>query len=302
MERGGDIALLDPDPEHFVPDISIFGLDFTSAPSARKPITCAVCRLEATTLSVQACLSFAQFATFEQFLQRPGPWLLACDFPFGQPRQLIDNLGWPQSWPDYVAAVNSMGKALFSQTLISYSKKRPPGDKLHLRLADRLAGAISPMMMYRIPVGKMFFEGAPRLLGSGVSVLPCYPQADERVVVEGYPALVARCWLGKRSYKSDERARQTLEHRQARLDLVEAICSPALLSVYGVQVQLAAGMRERLIDDPMADQLDAVLCAIQAAWAYSQRNQRYGIPSGFELDGWIVDPLTLQLFRTYKGL
>ncbi|GHO89053.1 DUF429 domain-containing protein [Dictyobacter formicarum] len=284
-----------------MPAISIFGLDFTSAPSSRKPITCAVCRLEETTLSIQTCLSFAQFDTFEQFLQQPGPWLLACDFPFGQPRQLIDNLGWPRSWPDYVATVHSMGKALFNQTMISYSRKRPAGEKLHLRLADKLAGAISPMMMYRVPVGKMFFEGAPRLLQSGVSVLPCYPRADERLVVEGYPALVARRWLGKRSYKSDERARQTLEHRQARLELVEAICSPALRTIYGVQVQLAANMRERLIDDPMADQLDAALCAIQAAWAYGQRHQHYGIPSGFELDGWIVDPLLLQLFGTEYG-
>ncbi|WP_338252999.1 DUF429 domain-containing protein [Dictyobacter halimunensis] len=281
--------------------IAIFGLDFTSAPSIRKPITCAVCELRVTTLRIQACLSFAQFDAFEQFLQRPGPWLLACDFPFGQPQKLINNLGWPFAWPDYVATVHAMGKALFNQTMISYSRKRLAGDKLHLRLADKLAGAISPMMMYRVPVGKMFFEGAPRLLRSGVSVLPCYPQPDTRVVVEGYPAIVARRWLGRRSYKSDERARQTLEQRQARIELLDAICSDALDAAYGVRIDLTEDMRQRLIDDPRADQLDAVLCAIQAAWAYHQRSQNYGIPPGFEADGWIVDPLLLQLHKASRS-
>ncbi|WP_246035521.1 DUF429 domain-containing protein [Dictyobacter kobayashii] len=277
--------------------MSIFGMDFTSAPSTRKPITCAVCRLEAETLTVQECLLFPQFVAFEQFLQQPGPWIMACDFPFGQPRQLIHNLSWPHSWPDYVHAVDAMGKANFSQTLIAYSKARPAGNKLHQRLADKLAGAISPMMMYRVPVGKMFFEGAPRLLKSGASVLPCYPRSDTRLVVEGYPALVARHWLGKRSYKSDDRARQTPELQQARLELVDAICAPAMSSIYGVRVQLSDPLRERLISDPMGDQLDAVLCAVQAAWAYSQRTQNYGIPPGFEIDGWIVDPLILNAYQ-----
>ncbi|GCE03819.1 hypothetical protein KDAU_11480 [Dictyobacter aurantiacus] len=281
--------------------MAIFGLDFTSAPSIRKPITCAICELWATTLRIQECLSFAQFDAFEQFLQRPGPWLLACDFPFGQPGQLINNLGWPAAWPDYIATVHAMGKVLFNQAMISYSKKRPAGDKLHLRLADKLAGAISPMMMYRVPVGKMFFEGAPRLLRSGVSVLPCYPRLDTRVVVEGYPALVARRWLGRRSYKSDERARQTLEQRQARIELIDAICSDALYEEYGMRIDLTEDMRQRLIDDPRADQLDSVLCAIQAAWAYQQRSQNYGIPPGFEADGWIVDPLLLHLHKASRG-
>ncbi|MFZ3167702.1 MAG: DUF72 domain-containing protein [Candidatus Methanoperedens sp.] len=36
--------------------------------------------------------------------------------------------------------------------------------------------------------------------------------------------------------------------------------------------------------------LDAFLCAIQAGWAYENRKRGYGIPDGFELEGWIVDP------------
>ena len=45
-----------------------------------------------------------------------------------------------------------------------------------------------------------------------------------------------------------------------------------------------------LIDDPTADLLDAVLCAVQAAWASAQPD--YGIPPHCErAEGWIVDPV-----------
>jgi hypothetical protein len=44
----------------------------------------------------------------------------------------------------------------------------------------------------------------------------------------------------------------------------------------------------------MADNLDAVLCAIQAAWAYTQRDEGYGIPVECSKDeGWIVSQETL---------
>ena len=50
-------------------------------------------------------------------------------------------------------------------------------------------------------------------------------------------------------------------------------------------------MAEYMVQDPTGDQLDAVLCAIQAAWAYSQAAQNYGIPPDCDpVEGWIVDP------------
>lgn len=45
------------------------------------------------------------------------------------------------------------------------------------------------------------------------------------------------------------------------------------------------------LDDPKGDKLDAVLCAMQAAWSWSQRQARYGVPNDCDLlEGWIVDP------------
>lgn len=75
----------------------IYGIDFTSRPTRRKPITCLECRLDGGVLSAGTLESLKSFDAFEDILQRPGPWIAGIDFPFGQPRKLIETLGWPQS-------------------------------------------------------------------------------------------------------------------------------------------------------------------------------------------------------------
>ena len=243
---------------------------------------------------MQECLTMPSFAEFEAFLRSDSPWLAALDFPFGQPHQLITNLGWPTAWTDYMQLIAAMSKPAFEQTLTHYRASRLPGDKQHLRITDRYANARSPMMLHRVPVGKMFFQGAPRLLASDVSILPCRPTQSTSIVVEGYPALVARKWLGKRSYKSDERSKQTPEQTSARRDLLTGLCSPDLLTHYGLHLAISDAMITMLIDEPMGDLLDALLCAIQAAWAYIQRDNNYGIPLDCDKnEGWIVDPAML---------
>ena len=269
----------------------IFGLDFTSAPGRRKPITCAVCALQDNLLRVRDTLSLTCFADFEDFLCSGGPWLAALDFPFGQPRKLLTNLGWPENWVGYMQIIASLGKKQFEDTLTRYRESRPAGDKQHLRATDVLAGARSPMMLHRVPVGKMFFEGATRLLKSDVSILPCCPTDDSRIVVEGYPALVARKLIGKRSYKSDEHGKQTIEREMARKEIIGGLRSEALVNCYGLRVELIDEVAEMLIQDAMGDKLDAVLCAVQAGWAFLQKDKGYGIPIDRDRDeGWIVDP------------
>lgn len=268
----------------------IYGLDFTSAPMRCKPITCACCELNDTILIVKSCLKMPSFADFEAFMRSDGPWLAALDFPFGQPRKLISNLGWPQSWEGYMRIIASMGKAEFEDTLLSYRASRAPGDKLHLRSTDQLAGAISPMMLHRVPVGKMFFQGATRLFNSPISILPCRPTSDNRIAIEGYPALVARKLIGRRSYKNDVRGQQTIDKQMARREIVQGLCSERLREWYGLSVEMSDEMREMLIADAMGDMLDAVMCAAQAGWAYLARERGYGIPVECDKEeGWIVD-------------
>jgi hypothetical protein len=283
--------------------MKIYGLDFTSAPSRKKPITCAAGDLQEGRLHVEDCLELTSFEDFEALLGVDGPWLAALDFPFGQPRKLISNLGWPETWEGYMRVVASMGKGEFEETLRRYRESRPAGDKQHLRATDVLAGACSPMMLHRVPVGKMYFEGATRLLKAGVSILPCRPAADSRIAVEGYPALVARRLIGRSSYKSDERAKQTQEKEAARREIVRGLRSSTIEGRYGVRVELPEEMAGVLVEDHMADALDAVLCAVQAGWAYLQRDRGYGIPVACEsMEGWIVDPFILGGFLCAPGM
>jgi hypothetical protein len=276
--------------EHKV--MRIFGIDFTSAPNHKKPITCAVCVLQNNLLQVQDCLKLVSFSDFEAFLGSSGPWLAALDFPFGQPCRFISNLEWPEEWEDYIQIITSMGKKEFEETLKRYAKGRAAGDKLHLRTTDVLAGARSPMMLYRVPVGKMFFEGATRLLGANVSILPCRPTADTRMVVEGYPALVARRFVAKQSYKSDERSKQTMDRKMARREIVHGLRSSDIVKWYGLKVELSDEMSQRLVEEPMGDELDAVLCSVQGGWSWLQKFSGYEIPEECKrIEGWIVDPL-----------
>lgn len=272
----------------------IYGIDFTCAPWRRKPITCALARLDGDLLRVEHVVGLRSLAAFEASLRAPGPWVAGFDFPFGQPRKLIESLGWPTSWTGYVSAAGQLSRPEWVDLLQGYSAARPAGDKHHFRPCDRLARACSPMMLYRTPVARMFHAAAPRLLAAGVSVLPCAPSADPRVALEAYPKLVAQKWIGSRSYKADERAKQTPEREQARRDLMTAVRSTALRDIYGLSLSIGNGLAEAVVREPTGDRLDAVLCAIQAAWAYSRREVGWGIPSECDPDeGWIVDSALL---------
>ena len=275
--------------------MKIYGLDFTSAPGRRKPLIALGCTLQGETLHVEDSEEMTDFAGFEKFLGKPGPWICGMDFPFGQPRSLVLALGWPEGWEGYVGEVARLGKEEFENAIRSDMARRPAGSKYRYRLADRRSGSSSAMMLFRVPVGKMFYNGAPRLLASGISVEPCRRTQDARVAVEAYPAVVARRFLARASYKNDERRKQTTAHRDARERLVAGLESETLKRAYGFTVKTDAFRREELVRDPAADALDSLLCAVQAAWAYTKRDEGYGVSPECDPDeGWIVDPRLLE--------
>ena len=269
----------------------IYGIDFTSAPSSKKAITYAQCILSEKGLFVEQVGLLTSFDEFEYFLKQPGPWVAGIDFPFGQPRTLIENLHWPQTWDGYVDCVAKMTKSQFVDTLLNYCNGRNRGDKHHLRLTDKLANSRSPMMLYRVPVAKMFFEGAPRLLRAGVNIQPCYLRDDSRLVVESYPALVARRWIGHRSYKTNL-VKQTSDAEYAREEIIRGLRSMNAKAYFGFRVGFSDDHANVFVQDSLGDQLDALLCALQAGWAYLQHHRNFGIPTDCDpLEGWIVDPL-----------
>jgi hypothetical protein len=273
--------------------MKVYGLDFTSAPGRKKPLIVLGCQLEDRSLRIEDSQTLTDFGGFEDFLRTPGPWVCGMDFPFGQPRSLVAALGWPQDWEGYVGKVGELSRDEFEDEIRADMATRPPGSKWRYRLADRRSHSSSAMMLFRVPVGKMFYRGAPRLLASGVRVEPCRRNGDTRVAVEAYPAVVARRFLGRTAYKRDA-VPDTPERRSAREMLVTGLTSPALKQAYGFTVEMDDHWREEFVADPSADALDSLLCAVQAAWAYQERDESYGVPPECDPDeGWIVDPALL---------
>ena len=60
----------------------------------------------------------------------------------------------------------------------------------------------------------------------------------------------------------------------------------------GLRLQLSPAQRALLVSDARGDNLDAVLCLLQAAWALQRHQQGvplYGLPPDMDpLEGWIV--------------
>lgn len=136
----------------------------------------------------------------------------------------------------------------------------------------------------------MFFEGAPRLERSGVNIPHLKKVDDKRIVVEAYPGKLVRQLMGSRkSYKSDTKQKQSAEHRKVRAALFHKLHSSSFFKRFGFNVEA----REELCDDRSGDQLDALLCAIQAAWAWQNIDKNYGAPNSVDaLEGWIANPLS----------
>lgn len=284
--------------------MNLHGIDFTSTPTPKKPLTLARCELrgrEQDRLTVRELQKLPDFERFEQALREPGPWIAGLDFPFGLPRRFVRRLNWPEDWGAVVGRVAAMDRREWVATITRYRNTRPPGDKEHRRATDVAAGSLSPMKTHGVPLSKMFQEGAPRIAEAPVSVIPCRPRKPEvedgesslRRVVEAYPGVAARALIGRRSYKSENRRKQGGERARARQDLVRCLGSEVLRASHGLTVEMSPGLASQLRDDGTGDVLDSVLCAVQAAWAWKRRNEGFGLPAGADaVEGWIVDPVT----------
>lgn len=260
----------------------IVGVDFTSAPRRAKPITVAHGTLDGGVLHVDRVVAHADWASYEAWLAQPGPWVGAFDFPFGLSRELVEHLGWPLSWAELVTHCAALPRAELRATFKAFCDARPVGNKFAHRATDRPAGSSPSMKWVNPPVAYMFHEGTRRLLSAGVTVFGLHAGDPQRIALEGYPGLVARA-VTRASYKSDERAKQTAARRAARLEIVRALESGT--HPLGVTVNMKRGLRQVLVDDGTADWLDAVLCAVAAAWA-AQR-PHYGLPLLIDpVEGW----------------
>ena len=263
----------------------IYGVDFTCAPRRAKPITVACGFLDKGVLHLEEIEKQESFEAFEALLARPGPWVGGFDFPFGLPRELLRDLGWPGEWRALVAHCAAMSRAELRSALDAYRASRPPGRKYAHRATDLPAGSSSPMKLVNPPVALMFHEGARRIAAAGVHV-PALTEGDRsRVALEAYPGLLARGQLGLRaSYKSDTRRDHTAARKAVRRQIADALKAGRPL---GIRTRFAKGLEEELVGEGSGDLLDAAICAAQAAWAAVRPG--YGLPAAANgSEGWIV--------------
>jgi Protein of unknown function (DUF429) len=261
------------------------GIDFTSRPTARKPITVALGGLAHGVVRLERVEEHASFESFSAWLQRPGPWLGAFDFPFGLPRELVVSLGWPTPWLALMRHYAALSREQIRHTFAAFCDARPVGRKFAHRACDGPAGSSPSMKWVNPPVAYMLHAGVPLLIAAGVHLPGLHAGDTGRVALEGYPGLLARELLGARSYKSDTRAKQTPERLIARKDLLEALERGR--TRLGLRLRVSHAQRDALVADASGDRLDAVLCLVQAAWASGRIG--FGMPAEVDpLEGWIV--------------
>jgi hypothetical protein len=265
--------------------LQLLGIDFTSAPTRRKPTTVARGTLAGSRLALQRVDALNDFAAFEALLREPGPWLGAFDFPFGLPRELVEALKWPREWLPLMRHYAALSRPQIREQFAAFCAARPAGRKFAHRACDIPAGSSPSMKWVNPPVAYMLHAGVPRLIDAGVHLPKLHIGDTTRTALEAYPGLLARELIGVRSYKSDDKAKQTPERLIARKDLLEALEQGR--SRLGIRVAMSHAQRDALAADASGDRLDALLCLVQAAWA--SRQPHHGLPNEVDaVEGWIV--------------
>jgi hypothetical protein len=268
----------------------LIGCDFSSSPTRRKPILLASGTAEKGRVLLLGLERIESLQAFECWLGQQRSWLGAFDFPFGLPRELVEQLGWPTDWPSLMAHYAGLSRQDIRQTFAAFCAARPVGAKFAHRATDKPAGASPSMKWVNPPVAYMLHAGVARLRAAGVHLPGLHDGDVSRVALEGYPGLLARELIGRRSYKSDDRLKQTPDRLIARKDLITALEMGQ--TRLGVRLKLSHAQRDTLADDASGDCLDAVLCLLQAAWAqarHAKGDPQYGLPEGIDpIEGWIV--------------
>lgn len=274
----------------------LVGCDFSSRPSRKKPVVLALGEEAQGRVVLSRLERLDTLEALGQWLQQPGDWVGGFDLPFGLPRELVLALGWPTGWRACMLHYAALTREDIRDRFAAFCDARPAGAKFAHRATDGPAGSSPSMKWVNPPVAYMLHAGVPLLLDAGVHLPGLYDGDPRRVALEAYPGLLAREVLGgphraggaaQRSYKSDDKARQTPDRLIARKDIVTALEHGQ--TRLKLRLKLSHAQRDALIDDASGDSLDAVLCLLQAAWGARHGAPRYGLRQAMDpLEGWIV--------------
>lgn len=270
----------------------LIGCDFSSAPTARKPIVVAIGALVGDTVVLSGFEHFKSLEDWSEWLRATPEWTGGFDLPFGLPRELVQQLGWPLEWEALIAHYAALTRAEIRLAFSAFCAARPAGGKFAHRATDGPAGSSSSMKWVNPPVAFMLHAGVPRLLATGAFFpgLQLPRRFAGRVALEAYPGMLSRELIGRRSYKSDDLKKQSDERTTARAHLLAALERGA--TRLGLALKLDEAQRTLILADARGDRIDAVQCLMQAAWALRRKDQfpnGFGLPSGVDpTEGWII--------------
>jgi hypothetical protein len=303
------------------PSMKVFGIDFTSSPSAKvsrsqksKWMYLATCELHANRLIVKNLERLngdltGDYTPLVTLLNSAGPWVAGIDAPFGIPIECIEYFNWlvaddtEQTWEKYVSRVrNNKTRKDFKNKIESWrhpTNLNSSGEKAMVRkfrLIDKLINSNSPMNCIRPAIGSMFFEACEILRATPASIPPVrLVQEEKRHIIEAYPRLVVnRLLVESKAYKESNDLEAVRHQIVTRLS--DASEDSAIQRWYGISVTMDKKIANECITDWDGDKIDSILCAVQAAWA--ARQDFFGIPrfnssvlnGVIALEGWIPDP------------
>ncbi|HIV69731.1 MAG TPA: DUF429 domain-containing protein [Candidatus Aquabacterium excrementipullorum] len=300
---------------------TLLGVDFSCAPSTRKPIVAAWGRRHGAVVKLEGLEPITTLAGFEALLspshaRAAEGWVGGFDFPFGLPSVFLQALRADAGRPlaDTRALIHYLrqrcpDRQAFQQLVdgwgVQWGAGTRPATLPHRRCDSAMSGisSTSPLQTRYVPVGKMYFEGLWRLVQAGVTLPGMWspPASDagadsdqqlrHRLAFEAYPGLLAHEILGRQSYKSDARDHIDAARRLVqRLSLIDALEQGR--TRLGLRLKLTPAQRDHLASDPQGDRLDAVLCLVQAGWAHTrlaEGDALAGRPADMDpVEGWIL--------------
>ena len=271
--------------------MKILGINFNHSPSKKKPITITICDFKKSRgLSIIKVEYLYEIKEFKKFLDLQGPWFAGINIPLGQPSHFLKKMGLPEKWNQYIKEINRWTPEGYEKKVNHFLAHLPTSTKIPLRLTDTMAGSESPLKIKKKQIGYQFYEGTRCLLKSGVSILPCYPKNDKRVVLESYPDLVTQRFavngLGSKS--------KNIDIEKLHKDILKGLETPEFERDFKFKLFLEDSLKLKCIEEANGTILNAILISTQVAWAYSMGKPNYGIPDlqhpSIQTEGWIVDP------------
>ena len=130
----------------------LLGCDFSSSPTRQKSIVLVLGSSKDGRVQLSKLEQVTSLDAFSDWLKQPQSWLGVFDLPFGLPRELVEHLQWPLTWPELIKHYAALSRDDIRNTFAAFCNARPVGGKFAHRAADKPAGSSPSMKWVNPPV------------------------------------------------------------------------------------------------------------------------------------------------------